>query len=69
MRMRDEPFDPATIINDTNGEALHEEGKIMKRWENYFNYLLKPLGFKGTRLTVKVQPQPPRPLRTYDPRE
>ena len=33
MRVRDEPFDPATNINDTNGEALHEEEKIMKRWE------------------------------------
>ena len=27
MRVRDEPFDPATIINDANGEALHEKEK------------------------------------------
>ena len=42
MRVRDEPFDPATIINDANGEALHEKEKIMKRWENYFKDLLNP---------------------------
>ena len=44
MRVRDEPFDPATTINDTSGEALHEEEKIMKRWVNYFKDLLNPSG-------------------------
>ena len=39
MRVQNEPFDPATIINDTNGEALHEEKKIMKRWEIFKDLL------------------------------
>ena len=67
--MRDEPFDPATTINDINGEALHEEEEITKRWENYFRDLLNPIRSKGTGHTVTVQPQPPRPLRTYHLRE
>ena len=44
MRMRDEPFDPATTINDANGKVLHEEEEIVKRWESYFKELLNPVG-------------------------
>ena len=46
MRVRNEPFDPATITKDTNGEALHKEEKIMKRLENYFKDLLNSSGVR-----------------------
>ena len=46
MRMRDEPFDPATTINDANGKVLHEEEEIVKRWESYFKELLNPVGVR-----------------------
>ena len=46
MRMRDEPFDLATTINDANGKVLHEEEEIVKRWESYFKELLNPVGVR-----------------------
>ena len=46
MTVRDEPFDPATTINDINREALHEEEEITKRWENYFKDLFNPSGVR-----------------------
>ena len=46
MRMRDEPFDQATTINDANGKVLHEEEEIVKRWESYFKELLNPVGVR-----------------------
>ena len=30
MRIRNEPFDPTTIINDAAGKALHNENKILE---------------------------------------
>ena len=59
MRPRDEPFDPATIINDTYGEALHEEEKIMKRWENYFKDLLDPSGVRAQGTQSRFNPGHP----------
>lgn len=31
MRVQDELYDPTTVINDENGEALHEEGKNISK--------------------------------------
>ena len=59
MRVRDEPFDPATIINDANGEALHKEEKIMKRWENYFKDLLNPSGVRAQGTQSRFNPSHP----------
>ena len=59
MRVRDEPFDPATIINDTNGEALHEKEKIMKRWENYFKDLINPSGVRAQGTQSRFNPSHP----------
>ena len=42
MRIRNEPFDPTTIINDVTGKPLHNEGEILQRWEDYFKNLLNP---------------------------
>ena len=59
MRVRNEPFDPATTINDTNGEALHEEEKIMKRWETYFKDLLNPSGVSAQGTQSRFNPSHP----------
>ena len=59
MRVRDEPFDPATTINDINGEALHEEGEITKRWENYFKDLLTPSGVRAQSTQSQFNPSHP----------
>ena len=59
MKVRDEPFDPANIVNDTNGEALHEEEKIMKRWENYFKDLLNPPGVSSRGTQSRFNPSHP----------
>ena len=59
MRVRDEPFDPATTINDINGEALHEEEEITKRWENYFKYLLNPSGVRVQGTQSRFNPSHP----------
>ncbi|XP_071505665.1 craniofacial development protein 2-like [Diadema antillarum] len=34
MRVRDEPFDPTTVINDANGQSLQEEDEITQRGRN-----------------------------------
>ena len=59
MRVRDEPFDPATTINDINGEALHEEEEITKRWENYFKDLLNPSGVRAQGTQSRFNPSHP----------
>ncbi|XP_076439383.1 uncharacterized protein LOC143278392 [Babylonia areolata] len=59
MRVRDEPFDPTTVINDANGEALHEEEKIMKRWEDYFKDLLNPSGVQAQDTQSRFTPSHP----------
>ena len=59
MRVRDEPFDAATIINDTNGEALHEEEEITKTWENYFKDLLNPSGVRAQGTQSRFNPSRP----------
>ena len=56
MRVRDEPFDPATVIN---GEALHEEEDIMNRWENYFKDLLNPSGVRAQGTQSRFNPSHP----------
>ncbi len=48
MRVRDEPFNPTTIINDANRKTLHEGENILKRWEEYFKELLNPMGALDT---------------------
>ena len=59
MRVRDEPFDPATTINNINGEALHEEEEITKRWENYFKDLLNPSGVRAQGTQSRFNPSHP----------
>ena len=59
MRVRDEPFDPTTVINDTNGEALHEEEEILKRWEDYFKDLLNPSGVQAQDTQCRFTPSYP----------
>ena len=59
MRVRDEPFDPATTINYINGEALHEEEEITKRWENYFKDLLNPSGVRAQGTQSRFNPSHP----------
>ena len=59
MRVRDEPYDPTTIINDANGEALHEEEKILKRWEEYFKDLLNPSGTEAQDTQPQFTPSHP----------
>jgi len=48
MRVRDEPFNPTTVVNDANGEALHKEEEILKRWKDYFKDLLNPSGVQAS---------------------
>ena len=57
MRVRDKPFDPA--INDINGQALHEEEEITKRWENYFKDLLNPSGVRAQGTQSRFNPSHP----------
>ena len=59
MRVRDEPFDPTTTINDINGEALHGEEEITKRWENYFKDLLNPSGVRAQGTQSRFNPSHP----------
>ena len=40
MRMRDETYDPTTIINDQNGNPINDKNHIKTRWKEYFNELL-----------------------------
>ena len=49
MRVRDEPYNPTTVINRANGEPLHEDGEILERWEEYFKTLLNPAGMHNTQ--------------------
>ena len=37
MRMRDETYDPTTIINDKNGNPINDKKDIKTRWKEYFN--------------------------------
>ena len=59
MRVRDKPFEPATTINDINGEALHEEEEITKRWENHFKDLLNPSGVREQGTQSRFNPSHP----------
>ena len=59
MRVRYESFDLATIINDANGEALHEEEKVMKRWENYIKDLLNSSGVWAQGTQSRFNPSQP----------
>ena len=49
MRARDDPFNPTTVLNDANGDTLHNEEEIVKRWEEYFEGLLNPSGTQEIR--------------------
>ena len=40
MRIRDEIYDPATIINDQNGNPINDKNDIKTRWKEYFSKLL-----------------------------
>ena len=40
MRMRDETYDPTTIVNDQNGNPINDKNDIKTRWKEYFNELL-----------------------------
>lgn len=48
MRVRDNPFDPTTVVNDTKGQPLYEDDLIRGRWEEYFYDLLNPAGILDT---------------------
>ena len=37
MRMRDETYDPTTIINNQNGNPINDKNDIKTRWKEYFN--------------------------------
>lgn len=43
MRLRDEPHDPTTVINDKEGQPLYDDTEIRDRWEEYFRQLLNPV--------------------------
>ncbi|GFR70477.1 RNA-directed DNA polymerase from mobile element jockey, partial [Elysia marginata] len=47
MRVRDNPFDPTSVVNDPKGQPLYEDDLIRGRWEEYF-YLLNPAGILDT---------------------
>ena len=38
--MRDETYDPTTIINDQNGNPTNDKNHIKTRWSEYFNELI-----------------------------
>ena len=40
MRMRDETYDPTTIINDQNGNPINDKNDIKSKLKEYFNELL-----------------------------
>ena len=40
MRMRDETYDPTTIINNQKGNPINDKNDIKTRWKEYFNELL-----------------------------
>ena len=40
MKMRDETYDPTTIINDQNGNPTNDKNDIKTRWKEYCNELL-----------------------------
>ena len=40
MRMREETYDPTTIINDQNGNTINDKNDIKTRLKEYFNELL-----------------------------
>ena len=62
MRLRDESFNPTSIINDRNGKPLFNEMEIKRRWEEYFRDLLNP---PGTRQTTEFFPKMPEHLEPY----
>ncbi|GFR90826.1 reverse transcriptase [Elysia marginata] len=60
MRVRDNPFDPTSVVNDPKGQPLYEDDLITGRWEEYFYDLLNPAGildigegFDPSQLTTK----------------
>ena len=40
MRIRDETYDPTTIIHDKNGNPINDKNDINTRRKEYFNELL-----------------------------
>ncbi|GFS16387.1 retrovirus-related Pol polyprotein LINE-1 [Elysia marginata] len=48
MRVRDNPFDPTSVVNNPKGQPLYEDDLIRGRWEEYFYDLLNPAGILDT---------------------
>lgn len=42
MRVRDEPFNPTTVINNKNGTPIFSPNEKKRRWKEYFQELLNP---------------------------
>ena len=50
MKMRDETYDPTTIINDQYGNPINKKNDIKTRWKEYFSELLNDNGCKKKKL-------------------
>ncbi|GFS24459.1 retrovirus-related Pol polyprotein LINE-1 [Elysia marginata] len=48
MRVRDNPFDPTSVVNGPKGQPLYEDDLIRGRWEEYFYDLQNPAGILDT---------------------
>ncbi|GFR90787.1 reverse transcriptase-like protein [Elysia marginata] len=48
MRVRDNPFDPTSVVNDPKGQPLYEDDLIRGRREENFYDLLNPAGILDT---------------------
>ncbi|KAI8487889.1 hypothetical protein Bbelb_343370 [Branchiostoma belcheri] len=57
MRLRDEPYNPTSVINDKDGNPLYEDDEFRKRWEDYFEELFNPV--EGNNTTEQFRPRYP----------
>ena len=57
MRMRNEEFNPTTIINDEKGNPILNNEKRKERWAEYFNNLLNPVGTNKEENAHKFTPK------------
>ena len=57
MRVRDEPFNPTSVINDDKGTPIFNTTKAKERWKEYFRELLNPTG-ENTEESPYIPPTP-----------
>jgi len=57
MRVRDEPFNPTSVINDDKGTPIFNTTKAKERWREYFRELLNPSG-ENTEESPYIPPTP-----------